>query len=59
MIIVTLLPNESIDLVLRKFKQLCEKDNILSDIKKHEFYIKPSEKRKLKKKKFKYKKKSK
>lgn len=38
--------NESFDIVLRKFKRLCEKCGILTEVKKREFYEKPTIKRK-------------
>uniref|UniRef100_A0A7C3J6Q3 Small ribosomal subunit protein bS21 n=1 Tax=candidate division WOR-3 bacterium TaxID=2052148 RepID=A0A7C3J6Q3_UNCW3 len=34
---------ESFDGALKRFKRLCEKAGILSEIKKHQFYEKPSE----------------
>jgi small subunit ribosomal protein S21 len=40
--------NESIDSLLRRFKKAVEKSGILSDLKKHEFFEKPSVKRKKK-----------
>jgi small subunit ribosomal protein S21 len=39
---------DSFDLALKKFKKQCEKEGILSDIKKREHYEKPSVKRKKK-----------
>ena len=39
---------ESFESALRRFKKLCERSGILSDIKKREFYEKPSVKRKKK-----------
>ena len=39
---------ESIEEVLRRFKRECEKDGILAEIKKREFYETPSIKRKRK-----------
>ncbi len=38
--------NESFDIALRRFKRLCEKCGILSEVKKREFYEKPTTKRK-------------
>ncbi len=38
--------NESFDMALRRFKRLCEKSGILSEVKKREFYEKPTIKRK-------------
>lgn len=40
--------NESFENALRKFKKQCEKEGILSEIKKREHYEKPSVKRKKK-----------
>ena len=37
---------ESIDGALRRFKRECERDGVLTEIKKREHYEKPSEKRK-------------
>ncbi|HEX9912770.1 MAG TPA: 30S ribosomal protein S21 [candidate division Zixibacteria bacterium] len=40
--------NESFENALRKFKKQCEKEGILSEIKKREHYEKPSAKKKKK-----------
>lgn len=40
--------NESLDSALKRFKRKCQKDNILGDMRKNEFYEKPSIKRKKK-----------
>lgn len=40
---------EPVDVSVRRFKRACEKDNILSDIRKHEFYEKPKWRRRRKK----------
>ncbi|GBD39239.1 MAG: hypothetical protein KatS3mg078_0869 [Deltaproteobacteria bacterium] len=40
--------NESIDSALKRFKKQVEKGGILSELRKREFYEKPSEKRKKK-----------
>jgi len=37
---------ESLESALRRFKRVCERDGILTEIKKREHYEKPSEKRK-------------
>lgn len=42
-------PGESVDELLRRFKRAVENSGILSDLKKYEFYEKPSVKRKRKK----------
>lgn len=41
--------NENFELSLRRFKRLCEKAGIASDLRAHEFYEKPTWKRKRKK----------
>ncbi len=40
--------NEPIDIALKKFKKVCEREGILTELKKREFYEKPSIKRKKK-----------
>lgn len=40
--------DESFEKALRRFKKKCEKAGILSDIRKHRHYEKPSERRKRK-----------
>lgn len=40
--------NEPFDLALRRFKRACEKAGVLSDVRKHEFYEKPTSMRKRK-----------
>ncbi len=40
--------NESLDSALKRFKRKCQKDNILGDMLKKEYYEKPSVKRKKK-----------
>ena len=37
--------NEAFQILLRRFKKSCEKAGLLSDIKKHNYYEKPSVKR--------------
>ena len=44
--IIKLRENEPFDLALRRFKRACEKSGILSEIRKREFYEKPTTKRK-------------
>ena len=41
--------NESLDSALKRFKRKCQKDNILGDMRKKEYYEKPSVKRTKKK----------
>lgn len=43
--------NESFEKMLRRFRKQCEKLGVLSDIKKHQHYLKPSEAKKLRRKK--------
>ncbi|MBQ0101102.1 MAG: 30S ribosomal protein S21 [Eubacteriales bacterium] len=45
---VVLAPGESLDNALRKFKRNCAKAGIIQEIRKREFYTKPSVKEKLK-----------
>ena len=40
--------NESLERALKRFKRKCQKDNILGDLRKKEFYEKPSVRRKKK-----------
>ena len=49
MTIVRVRDNESFEVCLRRFKRMCEKEGILADLRKHEFYEKPTWKRKRKK----------
>ena len=41
-------PNESFDVGLRKFKRACEKAGIIPEVRKREFYEKPTWERKRK-----------
>ncbi len=45
---VTISDDESFERALKRFKKKCEKAGILSDIRKHRHYEKPSERRKRK-----------
>lgn len=45
---IILKEGESFEGALRRFKKQCEKAGILTELKKREFFIKPSLKRKLK-----------
>ncbi len=45
---VSVKKNESFEIALKRFKKQCEKEGILSEIKKREHYDKPSVKRKKK-----------
>jgi|ETNvirnome_2_300_1030623.scaffolds.fasta_scaffold75309_2 small subunit ribosomal protein S21 len=42
-------PNESIENLLRRFKRNLKRENRFVEIRKHDFFVKPSEKRRLKK----------
>jgi len=41
--------NESIESALKRFKRRVQKDDIIKDLRKHEEYVRPSVKKKLKK----------
>ena len=41
-------PNESIDSLLRRFKKIVDRSGVFQDLRKHEFYEKPSVRRKRK-----------
>lgn len=41
-------PEETVDSMLRRFKKEVLKSEVLKDLRKHEFYVAPSEKRRLK-----------
>lgn len=41
-------PGETLDSMLRRFKKEVLKSEILKDLRKHEYYVAPSEKRRLK-----------
>ena len=40
--------NESLESAMKRFKRKCQKDGIISDIRKHEEFVRPSVKRKRK-----------
>lgn len=48
MTLVRLTGEESFEKALRRFKKSCEKSGIMADIKKHQHFEKPSERRKRK-----------
>ncbi len=48
MAIVEVGENEPFEKVLKKFKRIVEKEGILTEVKRRQFYEKPSEKRKRK-----------
>ncbi len=39
---------ESVDQALRRFKRKVQQEDIIKDIKKHSYYLKPGERRRLK-----------
>jgi small subunit ribosomal protein S21 len=45
MIKARLRPGENIDYVLRRFKRACEKEGVIRDLKRIQFYEKPTEQR--------------
>jgi small subunit ribosomal protein S21 len=45
---VTITDDDSFERALKRFKKKCEKAGILSDLRKHRHYEKPSERRKRK-----------
>lgn len=45
---ITIKEGESFEAALRRFKKLCEKAGILTELRRREFYIKPSVRRKQK-----------
>lgn len=49
MIIVKVKDGESFESAYRRFKRQCEKERVFSEIKKHERYEKPSERKKSRK----------
>jgi small subunit ribosomal protein S21 len=48
MVFVKIREGESIEEALRRFKRECERNGILKEIKRREYYISPSMKKKLK-----------
>ena len=47
---VRMFEGESIESVLRRFKRQVQQEGIIKEVKKHSFYVKPGEKRRLKSK---------
>lgn len=41
-------PDETFDSMLRRFKKSVVKSEVLKDLRKHEYYVSPGEKRRLK-----------
>ena len=48
MAIVEVHPNENVESALRRFKRKVQQEDIIKDIKKHSFYLKPGDKRRAK-----------
>mgnify|MGYP000179708953 CR=1 FL=1 len=48
MALVTLYPSESVEQALRRFKRQVQQEGIIQEVKKRSYYLKPSERRKLK-----------
>ncbi|MFJ0148854.1 30S ribosomal protein S21 [Acinetobacter baumannii] len=46
---VKLKKGEPVDVAIRRFKRSCEKAGVLADVRKREFYEKPTQERKRKK----------
>lgn len=46
--IVRVRENENVDVALRRFKRACEKAGIMSELRRREYYEKPTERRKRK-----------
>ena len=40
--------NESLENALRRFKRKVQQEDIIKDVKKHSFYLKPGEKKRIK-----------
>ncbi len=47
--IVKVKENEPVDYAIRRFKRACEKAGVLADVRKKEFFEKPTQERKRKK----------
>lgn len=45
---VRLQENESLENALRRFKRKVQQEDIIKEVKKHSYYLKPGEKRRLK-----------
>ena len=43
-------PKEPLESMIRRFKKKLEKDNTLKDLRKHDYYLSPSQKKALKRK---------
>jgi small subunit ribosomal protein S21 len=47
---ITIFQGESIESAMRRFKRQVQQEGIIREIKKHSFYLKPGEKKRLKSK---------
>ncbi len=45
---VHIVEGEPLDVALRKFKRKVQQEDIIKDVKRHAYYLKPGEKRRLK-----------
>ena len=43
--------NESVEVMIRRFKKICEKEGLVRDVKRKSYYEKPSERRRRRKRK--------
>lgn len=48
MAVVVINDGETIEAALRRFKRKVQQEDIIKDLKKHSFYLKPGEKKRLK-----------
>ncbi|HXF05671.1 MAG TPA: 30S ribosomal protein S21 [Blastocatellia bacterium] len=48
MALIVVNEGESIEMALRRFKRRVQQEDIIKEIKKHSYYLKPGEKRRLK-----------
>ena len=48
MAVVVINNGETIEAALRRFKRKVQQEDIIKDVKKHSFYLKPGEKKRLK-----------
>ena len=45
---VTIMDNESLESALRRFKRKVQQEDIIKEIKRHSYYLKPGEKKRVK-----------
>ena len=43
--------NESVEVMIKRFKKICEKEGLVRDVKRKSYYEKPSERRRRRKRK--------